>query len=83
MELLNIIENILLLFQKTEFYSYLLTRPTLNNPDRLRTLINSLANDLAMSVPQSGHMYAMSAAAKSLSPAAQQAELFSQVILSS
>ena len=60
------------------------TSPTLNNPDRLRTLINSLANDLAMSVPQSGHMYAMSAAAKSLSPAAQQAELFSglsQVII--
>jgi len=42
----------------------------------LTTLINAYANDLAMSVPQSGHMFAMSAAANSLSPAAQQAELF-------
>jgi len=52
-------------------------QPTLNDPERLRTLVNSYANDLIMSVPQSGHMYAMAAAAKSLSPAAQQAELFS------
>lgn len=56
--------------------SQILNSPNLNNPDRLRTLINAYANDLAMSVQQSGHIYAMAAASRSLSPAAQQAELF-------
>lgn len=53
-----------------------LTEPQFDNPDRLRTLINSYASDLAMSVAQSGHMYAMAAAAKNLTPSAQIAELF-------
>lgn len=51
-------------------------RPTLNDTERLRTLINMLASDLAMSVSHSGHLYAMALAASSLSPAAHLSEQF-------
>lgn len=51
-------------------------RPTLNDTERLRTLINMLASDLAMSVSHSGHLYAMALAASSLSPAARLSEQF-------
>ncbi|XP_065648891.1 presequence protease, mitochondrial isoform X2 [Hydra vulgaris] len=55
----------------------ILNEPEFNNPDRLRTLINSAASDLSQSVAQSGHLYAMACAAKGLTPAAQLSELFS------
>ncbi|XP_046847689.1 presequence protease, mitochondrial-like [Xenia sp. Carnegie-2017] len=47
------------------------TSPTLNNPDRLRTLINGLASDFALSIVDSGHMYAMRLASSSLVPSSQ------------
>lgn len=53
------------------------SRPTLNDLERLRTLINMLASDLAMSVAHSGHLYAMALASSSLSPAAHLSEQFS------
>lgn len=59
-------------------------RPTLNDTERLRTLINVLASDLSMSVSHSGHVYAMAQAASSLSPAAHLSEEFgglSQVLI--
>lgn len=59
-------------------------RPTLNDTERLRTLINMLASDLSMSVSHSGHAYAMALAACSLSPAAHLSEQFgglSQVLI--
>ena len=53
-----------------------LFRPLLNNPERLRTLINAYANDLSMSIAHSGHMYAMATAAKNLTPSSKTSELF-------
>ncbi|KAK3738451.1 hypothetical protein QZH41_017087, partial [Actinostola sp. cb2023] len=51
-------------------------RPTLDDQDRLRTLINMIASDLANSIAHSGHSYAMSLASSSLTPAAKLGELF-------
>lgn len=51
-------------------------RPTLNDTDVLRTLVNLFASDLAMSVSQSGHMYAMMLACSSLCPASELVEQF-------
>jgi len=53
-----------------------LNNPSFFNHDRLKTLINSYANDLSSSVAQSGHLYAISAASKNLTPSSQIAELF-------
>jgi len=53
-----------------------LNSPKFNNPDRLRTLINAIASDLAMSVPHHGHLFAMGTAASSLSPTGRLGELF-------
>lgn len=50
--------------------------PNFKNVDRLRTLINGIASDMAMSIADSGHAYAMSAAASSLTPAGRFGELF-------
>lgn len=50
--------------------------PNLKNYDRLRTLINSIASDLAMSIADSGHAYAMTSASSSLTPAGRYGELF-------
>lgn len=49
--------------------------PTLNNTDRLRTLVNGLASDLAMSIVESGHIYAMGLASSSLTPSARLNEI--------
>ena len=49
--------------------------PTLNNTDRLRTLVNGLASDLAMSIVDSGHSYAMGLASSSLTPSARLNEI--------
>jgi Zn-dependent M16 (insulinase) family peptidase len=49
--------------------------PTLNNTERLRTLVNGLASDLAMSIVDSGHMYAMGLASSSLTPSARLGEI--------
>ncbi|KAL9969305.1 hypothetical protein ACROYT_G021504 [Oculina patagonica] len=57
-------------------WAEIFSRPTLNNTERLRTLINMLASDLAMSVSNAGHLYAMALAASSLSPAAHLSEQF-------
>ncbi|XP_073256731.1 presequence protease, mitochondrial-like [Porites lutea] len=57
-------------------WSEIFARPTLNNPDLLRTLVNLLASDLAMSVSHSGHMYAMMLASSSLCPASGLVEQF-------
>ncbi|XP_065057689.1 presequence protease, mitochondrial-like [Rhopilema esculentum] len=54
----------------------ILNEPNLKNLDRLRTLINSIASDLAMSVADSGHAYAMAVAASQLTPVAKYSELF-------
>ena len=54
-----------------------LGRPTLHDTDRLRTLINMLASDLAMSIAYSGHSYATTMAASSLTPAGQLSEVLS------
>eukprot|EP00794_Sanderia_malayensis_P000544 gene544-1199_t len=51
-------------------------QPNLKDYDRLRTLINSIASDLAMSIADSGHMYSMTSSASSLTPAARFGELF-------
>ena len=59
--------------------------PKLTERDYLRTLINAYAGDLAMSVADSGHRYAMSSAAKSLNKVGQLSDLIagmSQVIIS-
>ena len=56
--------------------SFFCYSPSFNNPERLQTLIKAYANDLAMSVAQSGHLYAITCAAKNLTPTAQIAELF-------
>ncbi|KAK2570495.1 Presequence protease [Acropora cervicornis] len=44
-------------------------RPNLSDTNLLRTLVNLLASDLAMSISQSGHLYATMMACSSLSPA--------------
>lgn len=49
--------------------------PTLNNTGRLRTLVNGLASDLAMSIVESGHIYAMGLASSSLTPSARLNEI--------
>ena len=49
--------------------------PKLTERDYLRTLINTYAGDLAMSVADSGHRYAMSSAAKSLNKVGQLSDL--------
>lgn len=51
------------------------TSPTLNNAERLRTLINGLASDFAMSIVDSGHSYAMTLASSSLTPSARLSEI--------
>ena len=56
--------------------SSILFRPNFKNVDRLRTLINGIASDMAMSIADSGHAYAMSAAASNLTPAGRFGELF-------
>lgn len=57
-------------------FSILYCRPTLNDTNLLRTLVNLFASDLAMSVSHSGHMYAMMMACTSLSPASHLVEQF-------
>ena len=57
-------------------YLSILFRPNLSDLDRLRTLINSIASDMAMSIADSGHAYAISSAASSLTPAGRFGELF-------
>ena len=47
-----------------------------SNSERLQTLIQMTATDLANSVIQAGHQYAMGHAASSLLPSAQLGELF-------
>lgn len=56
------------------FYHY---RPNLTNLDRLRTLIDMFASNLATSIADSGHLLAMLASASNLTRAAKYAELFS------
>ncbi|XP_048577548.1 presequence protease, mitochondrial isoform X1 [Nematostella vectensis] len=57
--------------------------PRFKDQERLRTLINMLASDLASSIAQSGHSYAVSLASSSLTPAARLDEVLgglSQVV---
>lgn len=51
-------------------------RADLKDKDRLTTLIRMTASDLAMSLANSGHKYAMTHASSSLTPAAQRSEQF-------
>lgn len=44
--------------------------------DRLRTLIDMFASNMATSIADSGHVIAMLASASNLTPAARYAELF-------
>ena len=66
-----------MIFSIISCFTCLLCRPSFHDVDRLRTLINSLATDLAMSIADSGHAYAMTTAASSLTPASRFGELFS------
>ncbi|XP_076452447.1 presequence protease, mitochondrial-like isoform X2 [Babylonia areolata] len=59
-----------------ELWGLIFSSPDFSDRDRLTTLIGQSASDLASSVPQAGHHYAMSYAASSLSPAAALTELF-------
>ena len=61
---------LILLFENLHF------SPDFTDKDRLTTLIRMSASDLAASVPQAGHNYAMAYAASTLSPAAALNELF-------
>lgn len=51
-------------------------RPTLADTNLLRTLVNLMASDLALSISQSGHMYATMMACSSLAPASYLVEQF-------
>lgn len=51
-------------------------RPNLTNMDRLHTLIDMFASNMATSIADSGHVLAMLASASNLTPAARYAELF-------
>ena len=51
-------------------------RPNMQDRERLETLITMAASDLATSVASSGHTYAMTAAASSLTPIAGLSELY-------
>ncbi|XP_015767644.1 PREDICTED: presequence protease, mitochondrial-like [Acropora digitifera] len=53
-----------------------LSLPNLSDTNLLRTLVNLLASDLAMSISQSGHLYATMMACSSLSPASHLVERF-------
>jgi len=57
----------------------LLCRSNLRDSSRLETLIKMGAAELAASLPQSGHSYAMTHSASSLNPAAHAREVFSGV----
>ena len=48
----------------------------LQDENRLRTLISMMASSLSMDVANSGHSFAVSAAAASLTPTAQFSELY-------
>ena len=50
--------------------------PNLTSLERLRTLVDMYASNMATSIADSGHLYAMMSSASSLSPAAQLSETF-------
>lgn len=52
-------------------------RPDFQDVERIRTLVTMLAADMANSVADSGHAYAMSYSSRHLTPAAELAERFS------
>jgi len=62
--------------QMFSLWQDVLNEPCFEDVERLRTLVTARANELAMSVPQAGHAYAMTASAASLSPSAGLKELF-------
>lgn len=55
---------------------FYLCRSNLTNLDRLHTLVDMFASNLATSIADSGHVLAMLASASNLTPAARYAELF-------
>ena len=50
--------------------------PNLQDQERLQTLVNMAATNMAMSIANAGHSFAMAASARDLSPAAHLSELF-------
>ena len=50
--------------------------PNLQDRERLQTLVNMAATNMAMSIANAGHSFAMAASARDLSPAARLSELF-------
>ncbi|XP_052833082.1 presequence protease, mitochondrial-like [Octopus bimaculoides] len=62
-----------------DLWQNVISRPNFSDNDRLKTLIRMIASDMASSLPNSGHMYAMGQASSTLSPSAQWKELFSGV----
>ena len=53
---------------------YLIYSPNLTSLERLHTLVDMYASNMATSIADSGHLYAMMSSASSLSPAAQLSE---------
>lgn len=51
-------------------------RPSLKRLERLRTLIDMFASNVASNVADAGHLFAMLASASSLSPTSRMAEVF-------
>ncbi|XP_048237962.1 presequence protease, mitochondrial-like isoform X1 [Haliotis rufescens] len=62
-----------------ELWTHIFTSPDLKDLNRLTTLINMAASDMASSLSNSGHSYAMKHSSAGLSPAAQLSETFSGV----
>lgn len=60
-------------------YHYVVFSPDLKDLNRLTTLINMAASDMASSLSNSGHSYAMKHSSAGLSPAAQLSETFGGV----
>ena len=56
--------------------SHLLLSPDLQDLERLETLVKMAANNMALSVADSGHKFAMSASAAPIAPTSMLAEMF-------
>ncbi|XP_072033741.1 presequence protease, mitochondrial-like isoform X2 [Amphiura filiformis] len=56
-------------------WTEIFNRPTMSDNDRLSTLVRMSASDLAMSLANSGHAYAMKGASSSLTPVARLKQL--------
>lgn len=54
-------------------------RPNLTNIVRLRTLVDMFASNMATSIAGVGHVFAMTASASSLTPAARLTEIFNGI----